>query len=211
MISEKLEMLISRYDDGDLSAAERARVEAVLDEQPEARELLEQYRRLGGAMLEGPDVTAGVDFEEFAGSVRRSVAQIPMQRAEERGSILLRRRWVWELAAAAVVMIGAVGWFVLAGKPGAPEKAAGPVVYVAGGQPAQLHRVIKVGLSEPKTAATGVIRQAMVEIGQGQANGTKVARAGAQEMGQVLCCAAGQISGSKKTGTFEDVGFEMFF
>ena len=57
-----LEELISAYFDGELSADERARAEQVLLDDPQARRLLDQFRRLRGHVRQLPRHTLPGDF-----------------------------------------------------------------------------------------------------------------------------------------------------
>ena len=56
MIPEELEGLISRYDEAEMTAEERAQLQNVLAESPEARELLHQYQQLDKALSQLPAV-----------------------------------------------------------------------------------------------------------------------------------------------------------
>lgn len=102
MITEEMEMLISRYDDGDLTDAERASLEAALDSDPEAQGLLKEYRRLNAALSEAPAGMAQVDLAAFSHTLSRSLTE---RRVVRRTS----RTW-WRLgpvaAVAATILVG---------------------------------------------------------------------------------------------------------
>jgi anti-sigma factor RsiW len=72
MISEDLEFQISQYADGTLSAAELNSVEALLQSNPQAREMLAEYRQVDlqlGTLRIGPAAGPVVRWDEFAGSI----------------------------------------------------------------------------------------------------------------------------------------------
>jgi hypothetical protein len=57
-----LEELLSAYLDGELSAAERARAEELLLDDPQARQLLQQFRGIGGQVRQLPKHSLPADF-----------------------------------------------------------------------------------------------------------------------------------------------------
>ena len=102
MVTEELEILLSRYDDPDLSRSDRARAERALSQNAQAAVLLDQYRRLNQHLANLPDQLDGIDLEQFGRSVRQALdaASTPRRRP---------RRLLWPilapLAAAAAVLL----------------------------------------------------------------------------------------------------------
>jgi anti-sigma factor RsiW len=74
MLDERDEFLISRLVDGDLSAGERAHVEALLAESEAARAMLREYRQLSG-LLRLSRETPNVDFEAMREDIAAAVEQ----------------------------------------------------------------------------------------------------------------------------------------
>jgi len=72
MNADNLEYLVSQYADGSLSALEVADVEKALAAQPEARELLQQYRTLDGALRAMP--LPAVRWEALTAHLSNAVA-----------------------------------------------------------------------------------------------------------------------------------------
>ena len=83
MIPEELERLISRYDEADMTAEERAQLQSVLAESPEAREVLRQYQQLDKAMSRLPaageldgavsEQLESVDYDALHARINRAI------------------------------------------------------------------------------------------------------------------------------------------
>ncbi|GEM_PF-1451393 len=103
MISKENENLISRYDDPELSTAERQQLTELLETDDEARKFEAHYRRLDAELETLPDGLDGVDFSGFRRRIRESIeiAPAPVIRRPHRQ---LWTRWA-PIAAAASVAI----------------------------------------------------------------------------------------------------------
>lgn len=73
MLSDDLEFLIAQHADGTLDPGRVAEVEAVLRRYPRAREVLESYRAIDGALADGRPVPA-VRWDRLADRINRRVA-----------------------------------------------------------------------------------------------------------------------------------------
>ena len=101
MISKKNENLISRYDDPELSTAERQQLTELLETEDKARGLEAQYRRLDAELETLPDGLDAVDFTGFRRRIRESIESAPVIQLPHRR---LWTRWA-PIAAAASVAI----------------------------------------------------------------------------------------------------------
>jgi anti-sigma factor RsiW len=103
--------LLVAYLDGELAAQERARVEGLLVTDPEARERLEQHRRVDAALGHLPGRGASAGFADRVQAAVRSREAAPA-----------RRLWLLRptpLAAAAALLMAAGLWWAIGRGPGA--------------------------------------------------------------------------------------------
>jgi len=124
MISKEHENLISRYDDPELSTAERQQFSELQETNDEARELEAQYRRLDAELETLSDGLDGVDFSGFRRRIRESLETAPVIRRPHRR---LWTRWA-PIAAAASVAIAFISlWHSFTGGPPSPLPPTPPV------------------------------------------------------------------------------------
>jgi len=213
MEPEELEMLISRCDDPDLSSQERAQLKAALENEPQAGELLAQYRRLNEALGQLPDHLESVDFERFADTVNEKI--------DSAERIQSRKKVVWRvfgpLAAAAAIVVVGLPWFFRSADnlhPVSPDRSF-PVAAVTRPDLGQGQSFALVRLSSPEAMPARRIVKHISVIAQGPS------RAGAEQMllqeqddsvGEVICY-AGPKSVSKQTREKADENgfFAIFF
>lgn len=107
MIPQEIEILISRYDDADLTDGQRAQLKEILQNQPQAEELLERYRRLDLALAEMADAGPAVDLEGLNENIRAGLDKIDARklRIGQRVKII---KWLTPIAAAAAIAIAAL-------------------------------------------------------------------------------------------------------
>jgi anti-sigma factor RsiW len=127
-----LEFVISQYIDGTLSDAERLELEALLANDPAARALLEQHRKLDEALRAMP--VPAVRWELLAKRIGHAVAEADAPAASYR---LFARRFVMPTALAASLLIAcglAVTIYLAGHKQGnvSPVAVAQPMVQVLG-------------------------------------------------------------------------------
>jgi anti-sigma factor RsiW len=114
MIDEEFEFLLTQYLDGALSPAEVAKVENRLAEDAEARNLLEEYRRLNGLMREAPAMP-NLRWDVLSGRISDAVAgETPPVRSFKlrdyfKQPRLGARAWAWAAVALAACVLVAVG------------------------------------------------------------------------------------------------------
>ena len=147
MTHEKMETLISRWDDPDLTPAEREQLEKVLAQDSAGREVFQQYQRLDEQLGQMPDVLESVDFDGLRQKVARAIAK-----AERpgQGHRVFWRRWA-PLAAAAAIMMVAIPWKIMS-----PEKIEPPTGIQDGA-------VVLVNPQAPKNYANHI---QVVQLGQ---------------------------------------------
>jgi len=150
-IDESLERLIVRELDGELSDQERCELNKWLLRSPEARALLEEYRRydeLAAAVVRG-------QVDRPTGAVR--IDPDPEPRNERRG--VVAAVWaarIWRVAAAACVglVVAGVGWWYGLRRPSAsPRPSPEPVPVVAEPQEATTPLLQYVGAEAGGAAA----------------------------------------------------------
>ena len=107
MKPDKTEKLISRYNDPDLSDAQKDRMNQALAADADVRHIHRQYKRLDQALEQLPDGLEGVDFSEFTRRVRAAIASV-----EAPGTWRISPwRYLAPLAAAAALIIVAWPWY----------------------------------------------------------------------------------------------------
>jgi anti-sigma-K factor RskA len=137
MNRDQLEFQISQYLDGTLNDFDRRQVEALLERDPEAQQILREYQKLDAILRNEADLPA-VDWDRFARHISEAVA------AEEPPAVVYRMPWARVgslVAAAATVVIGLslAGWMYLGQSgPTTPElrgyvQVTGPVTEAADG------------------------------------------------------------------------------
>lgn len=117
--NEQLERLITRSLDGEISAADRAILNAELDADPQARRLFDDYRRLDGA--------AHAALQTVADAPR--IIQLP--RRPQRPN----RRMTWLAAVPAVLAAAAAVVFFIAPRGSEPKPTDAPQVVSIGKPP----------------------------------------------------------------------------
>ncbi len=156
MITNENENLVSRYDDPELSAAERRELIELLETDDEARDLEAQYRRLDAELETLPDGLDGVDFTGFRRRIRESIETAPVIRRPYRQ---LWTRWA-PIAAAASMAIAFVSiWHSLS--PEAKKQIdihRGNTGIVEKVKPAPVNRVLLVSAPAPSGARVNRIQ-----------------------------------------------------
>lgn len=103
MTRDQLEFSITQYLDGSLPEPERSALMERLEKDAEAREMLDEHRRLDGLL--GRVHLPGFELEAFSKQLSEAIAQAPAPEAEQRS---LRMPWVgvrsWMAIAASVVI-----------------------------------------------------------------------------------------------------------
>ncbi len=99
-------MLISRFDDPDLSTAERAQLDKLLRSDPQARDLLEQYRKLNHRLEKLPDALENLDLSGFTQNVNRAIDLTLLRKTRS-----FFRHTLIPLSAAAALVIAALALF----------------------------------------------------------------------------------------------------
>ena len=144
MMREEQEFLISRYDDPDLTGSDRQELDALLDGEPEARAIVEQYRKLDDQLATLADHSSSVNLDRFRDGVNDKLDQLQARRPVRR----LLWRVLVPLSAAAVFLLVALPWIQSYG-PRIVEVKTGGLVAI----PTDVPRVVQV-------QKTGVIADA---------------------------------------------------
>ncbi|MBN2376306.1 MAG: hypothetical protein JXD22_07890 [Sedimentisphaerales bacterium] len=106
MISKENEMLISCFDDSDLSTDERTQLDYLLHSDPQARDLLEQYKKLNQHLENLPNALDNLDLSSFTKNVNRAIDLTLLRKSRS----FLRHTLV-PLSAAAALVIAALALF----------------------------------------------------------------------------------------------------
>ncbi|MBN1846007.1 MAG: hypothetical protein JW810_10005 [Sedimentisphaerales bacterium] len=188
------EHLISRYADPDLPAAQRRKLERLTAEDPAARTLLEQYRRLDRQLAELPDGLDQVDFGAFRAAVRRRLAAETVTTYADRRSW---RRWAPLAAAAALAISFLSGWWLLPTLR-TPRGPANPSDGDRQAVAAVSRVIVDTRLSAPSQPRVSLIRVALAPPAEGYAPSRwQTESPEADIQGEVIC-----YTGS--TGVLED-------
>ena len=158
MITEELEFAISQYVDGTLPASERAALELRLEGDPDARALLDEYRRLETSLKQDLPAVPEVDWDRLATHISTHVA-------DEAGRPLTMP-WVRRfapLAVAASLIIG-VGVAAVVFLTHRPPKAEVEVAIDHGSQTPTVVAVVEIEGPAAEIASEGQ-QVAQVEIG----------------------------------------------
>lgn len=171
-MTEELEYIIAQYADGSLDEVQRSRVEALLAADPEARKLLEQYRRLDQTLrlITAPPA---IDYERLGALISQQI-----DRADDQLELpTLKMPWVKSavvrslaLAAAVVIGIGVV-WRVFVAspvtEPVGPIGGADPVLIVSGPTPptAEAAPVVQISIGPPPHLAEAELAIRYLETG----------------------------------------------
>ena len=117
MECDRMEALISPYLDGDLSAAEKAAVEAHLHDCPRCREMLALLREVSASLRAFPEF-------EISPDLQRRLLAIPEQKRRFRFSLdFLVRPALQPVLAAATVLLTVVSFYALSPQHGAINKS----------------------------------------------------------------------------------------
>ena len=141
---EEQEILISRHDDPDLTGLERQELDALLEGEPEARAMVEQYRKLDDQLATLADLSSSVDFDRFRDGVNDKLDQLRTRRPVQR----LLWRVLVPMSAAAVFLLVALPWMQSLGPRVVEVKPGGHVAI-----PTDVPRVVQV-------QKTGIIAEA---------------------------------------------------
>jgi len=190
MISEEMEMLISRCDDGDLTDSERARLEAALKNDQDARRLLAEYRRLNAALDSTLIEMDGVDLAAFSRSLSRSLSE--RHKPGRAGGMWRRLGPVAAAAATILVGIGAL-WL-------SRQASDAPGV----GDSDRPIRAVQTPIHRSE-------RTAVVTIGMPVGVQAPAGEAGKNGGEIVWCVAAAPGRLAKAERPFEDDGLDIFF
>ena len=106
MINKENEMLISRFGDPDLSSAERTQLDKLLQSDPQARDLLEQYQKLNQRLENLPDPLENLDLNSFTQNVNRAIDLTLLRKSRS-----FLRHTLLPLSAAAALVIAALALF----------------------------------------------------------------------------------------------------
>lgn len=132
------EFLISRYIDGDLSAAQRRELESALEDDPEFTRLLEDYHRTDVLVRSLRETGPELNWDRFVWEVRRR-----REAAEARRRRVLYRLFA-PLAAAAAIVLVCTAYFSTSREspgPGAPV----PQVLVRLTRPVEVADMVHAG------------------------------------------------------------------
>ena len=121
MINKENEMLISRFDDPDLSAAERTQLDNLLQSDPQARDLLEQYKKLNQRLENLPNALDNLDLSSFTQNVNRAIDLKLLRKSRS----FLRHTLV-PLSAAAALVIAALALFFTEAQNQTPKPQGDP-------------------------------------------------------------------------------------
>lgn len=112
MTRDQLEFSITQYLDGSLPESERVALMERLEKDAEAREMLEEHRRLDALL--GRAQLPGFELEAFSKQLSEAIAQAPAPEAEQRS---LRMPWVgvrrWVAVAASVIIVSGLAITIL--------------------------------------------------------------------------------------------------
>lgn len=112
MTRDQLEFSITQYLDGSLPESQRVALMERLEKDPEARELLEEHRRLDGLL--GRAQLPTFPLEAFSKQLSEAIAQAPAPESEQRS---LRMPWVgvrsWVAIAASVMIASGLAIAIL--------------------------------------------------------------------------------------------------
>jgi anti-sigma factor RsiW len=152
---EEQELLISRYDDPDLTDPERQELDALLDGEPEARAIVEQYRKLDDQLATLADLSSSVDFDRFRDGVNDKLDRLQARRPVRR----LLWRVLVPLSAAAVFLLVALPWIQSFG-PRVVEVKTGGIVAI----PTDVPRVVQVQKTGMIAGAEPVVNIQITQI-----------------------------------------------
>ena len=180
MIDENLQFALSQYADGTLAEAERAAVEQLLAHNAEARQTLDEYRRLGMLLSASIQPMPGVDWPQLTQQISRAIDRsqsIPGSAAiaaEQAASDAYsmgwgRRPWVWAIAASLVLASGIV-WLSRpqTGNVQPTYATANPPIVI---EPVRVAQVAEIRVLQAEIA-TG---PAVVEVSVGPSGGVEQA------------------------------------
>ena len=195
MTAEDKEILISRWDDPELTQTQKRALEKLLQEDEEGAMLWRQYQQLEVLLGRLPDELERVDFGVFRDRVSRATA------AEPSGQV---RRFNWRrwalpaataAAAAAALLIVAVPWVFLS--PEQPEVRTGEVPTAA-----------VVQLAQPQSEYNNARHFHIVKLGQPKSGIASPEEAS----GEVICLAvtSGKSSESAQTSKSNSI-FSFLF
>ncbi len=124
MTQEQLEFSITQYLDGSLPEAERPALMERLEKDPEARELLEEHRRLDNVL--GRAQLPAFQLDAFSKQLSEAIAQAPAPEVEQPS---LRMPWVgvrsWMAIAASVLIASGLAIAILShGRSGTASNPA---------------------------------------------------------------------------------------
>lgn len=152
MLTQDMEILISRCDDPDLSAKQRRQLEQLLESDASAREYFQHLQSLDEHLASYGQQSADIDLAGFADAVNR---KIDTAKSAQRQN-LLRRFWI-PLAAAAAIMLVALPWFnQISSPPAQTDSPKSSAVVLVQPQQIQAPQIAQVKLtpapSEPKVS-----------------------------------------------------------
>lgn len=112
MTQDQLEFSITQYLDGSLPASERTALMERLEKDPEAREMLEEHRRLDNVFARAS--LPAFQLEAFSKQLSEAIAQAPAPEEEQPS---LRMPWVgvrsWMAIAASVIIVSGLAIAIL--------------------------------------------------------------------------------------------------
>lgn len=174
MIDDNLQFAISQYADGTLEPAERAAVEQLLAHDGEARQTLDEYRRLNTLMAASagplPDVDWNSLTETISRAIDRSGAVPGIAAAQEAAATVssyrlgwLRRQAVWAMAASVVLTTG-IAWMLL--RPGGNAAQAPGIAMQPANTAVEAVRIAQVHVLQVESAGGPAVSE--VTIGPSQ-------------------------------------------
>jgi hypothetical protein len=113
--NKKIDVLLARYRDPELTETQRNQIDQLVQTDPEAGKILAQYQRLDDLLARLPNLTECVDFDRFSSDVSRSVRNtaIESRRIFLRLPSLPSWRITIPAAVAAAAMAALLAWAVL--------------------------------------------------------------------------------------------------
>ena len=159
MLTNEMEILISRFDDPDLTKSERRQLDDLLQSNPEAQDYHRQLQSLDKRLNRLTAEIDRIDLRGFAREVNLRIDMVETPRRSRRSAW----RWLAPLTAAAAVVMIALPWF---NRPTITTPApSSSVVVLAHAKPIDAQPVAQVMVSSAKPPTeTSVVRVALASL-----------------------------------------------
>lgn len=143
MLTNEIEILISRFDDPDLTDSERQELDQQLQSNSEAQEYHRQLQSLDKHLdALAPNIDQ-IDFRGFAYAVNKQIDAIQTSRPPRR----IAWRWLAPLSAAAAIVMVALPWF---NKPTPTPTPPTSIIVLAHAKPIISQPIVRVTISSAK-------------------------------------------------------------